>query len=157
MNSSLQHPMIEHIKHKEQILALILRNNYHSEGIEFFTPDDFTQQLGYMNRPKDYEIQPHVHNPVVRKVSYTKEVLIIKKGKVRVDFYTDNQAYLESRILNKGDIVLLAFGGHGFKMLENSEIVEVKQGPYAGEADKTRFPPISSEKVILKESNSRDS
>jgi len=153
MNSSLEHPMIEHIKHEEQILALILRSDYHSEGIEFFTPDDFTQQLGYMNRPKDYEIQPHVHNPVLREVSFTKEVLIIRKGKVRVDFYNDEQTYLESRVLNKGDIVLLAFGGHGFKMLEDSEIVEVKQGPYAGEADKIRFTSISSEKVIIKERN----
>ncbi len=153
MTSSLPHPMIEHIKHKEQMLALILRNNYHSDGIEFFTPNKFTQQLGYMNRPKDYEIQPHVHNPVIREVSYTKEVLIIKKGCVRVDFYNDKQNYLESRILRTGDIVLLAFGGHGFKMLEESEIVEVKQGPYAGEADKTRFAPISDDKVILKETS----
>lgn len=149
MSSSNKQSMIERIYHQEKILAIILRDNYQSEGIEFFTPDDFTQQLGYMNRPKDYEIQPHVHNPVVREVSFTKEVLIIKKGKVRVDFYNDAQVYLESKILKTGDIVLLAFGGHGFKMLEESEIVEVKQGPYAGEADKTRFPSIPSEQVVM--------
>lgn len=145
--------MVEYIKYEESIFALILRNDYQSEGIKFFTPDDFSQQLGYMHRPKGYEIQPHVHNPVLREVSFTKEVLIIKKGKVRVDFYNDEQAYLESRILNQGDIVLLAFGGHGFKMLEDSVIVEVKQGPYAGDADKTRFTSISSEEVLIKDTN----
>jgi hypothetical protein len=72
-------------------------------------------------------------------VHYTKEVLFIKSGKVRVDFYDDDQRYLESRILEMGDVLLLAFGGHGFEMLETSEIIEVKQGPYAGDQDKTRF------------------
>ena len=141
--------MIEHIRHREEVLAIILRANFHAEGIQFFTPNDFSQQLGYMNRPQGYVIPPHVHNPVAREVQFTKEVLIIKIGKVRVDFYDDDQNYLESRILNQGDIVLLAFGGHGFEMLETSEIVEVKQGPYAGEEDKTRFSPISSEQIRL--------
>ena len=141
--------MIEQIMHKNSPLALILRVNYHAEGIQFFTPDDFSQQLGYMNRPHGYVIPPHVHNPVAREVQFTKEVLIIRSGKVRVDFYDDDQNYLESRVLNQGDIVLLAFGGHGFEMLEASEIVEVKQGPYAGEGDKTRFATISSEQIHL--------
>lgn len=136
--------MIEHIRHLDAVLAVILRANFHSEGIEFFTPAYFSQQLGYMNRPQGYIIPPHVHNPVAREVQFTKEVLIIKTGKVRVDFYDDDQNYLESRILHQGDIVLLAFGGHGFEMLEASEIVEVKQGPYAGDADKTRFCGIES-------------
>lgn len=141
--------MVENIAHAETLLALILRSNYHAEGIQFFTPNDFSQQLGYMNRPQGYIIPPHVHNPVLREVQFTKEVLIIKSGKVRVDFYDDAQNYLESRILNQGDILLLASGGHGFEMLEASEIVEVKQGPYAGEGDKTRFSPISSEQIHL--------
>ncbi|MEJ2452102.1 MAG: hypothetical protein P8047_15815 [Gammaproteobacteria bacterium] len=141
--------MIERITYKESPLALILRADFHAEGIQFFTPDEFSQQLGYMNRPKGYVIPPHVHNPVAREVQFTKEVLVIKSGKVRVDFYDDDQNYLESRILNQGDVVLLAFGGHGFEMLEASEIIEVKQGPYAGEEDKTRFLPISSEQIRL--------
>jgi hypothetical protein len=142
--------MLESIEHNGSTLALILRANYHAEGIKFFTPNDFSQQLGYMNRPEGYVIPPHVHNPVAREVHYTKEVLIIKSGKLRADFYDEDQNYLESRILEMGDIVLLAFGGHGFEMLENSEIVEVKQGPYAGDADKTRFTGIdqSTAKVI---------
>jgi mannose-6-phosphate isomerase-like protein (cupin superfamily) len=126
------------------LLALLLHNNFRTGGIKFFTPDDFSQQLAYMNRPAGYVIQPHVHNPVKREVSFTKEVLFIRSGRVRVDFYDDEKNYLESRILNAGDVLLLAFGGHGFEMLEDSEIIEVKQGPYAGEADKTRFPTVDS-------------
>jgi hypothetical protein len=141
--------MIESVNLGNVTLAVILRANYHAEGIQFFTPNDFSQQLGYMNRPQGYVIPPHVHNPVSREVQFTKEVLIIRSGKVRVDFYGDDQSYLESRVLNQGDIVLLAFGGHGFEMLEASEIVEIKQGPYAGEGDKTRFSPILPEQIRL--------
>ena len=142
--------MIENIKHNEKLLSVIIRANYKSSGIKFFTPDDFSQQLAYMNRPKNYIIPPHVHNPIQRDVHFTQEVLVIKKGKVRVDFYDENKNYLKSKILNQGDVILLAYGGHGFEMLEDSEIIEVKQGPYAGEMDKVRFEPISNEEVVLK-------
>lgn len=135
---------IESIECNGYMLGMLLRSNYSSPGIRFFTPDDFSQQLAYMNRPAGYVIQPHVHNPVRREVHYTKEVLFIRSGKVRVDFYDDGKNYLESRILHGGDVLLLAFGGHGFEMLEDSEIIEVKQGPYAGEADKTRFVSVES-------------
>ena len=142
--------MIEQILHGDICLALILRSEFSAEGIHFFTPGEFSQQLGYMNRESGYLIPPHVHNPVPRGVSYTKEVLYIKSGKVRVDFYTENQSYLESKVLNRGDFILLAFGGHGFEMLERSEIIEVKQGPYAGDADKTRFSGIVSDEAIFR-------
>ena len=142
--------MIEQITHQGRTLAALLRASYQSEGIKFFTPDEFSQQLAYMNRPEGYVIAPHVHNAITREVHFTKEVLFIKSGKVRVDFYDEDQTYLESRILNHGDVILLAFGGHGFEMLEASEIIEVKQGPYAGDADKTRFKPIATEKIMVK-------
>lgn len=143
--------MIQTITHNGQTLAFLLRTRYVAEGIQFFTPDDFSQQLAYMNRPQGYVIAPHVHNPVLREVQYTKEVLFIKSGRVRVDFYDEAQQYLESRILEAGDVILLAFGGHGFEMLETSEIIEVKQGPYAGEADKTRFAPVAADRIRLAE------
>jgi mannose-6-phosphate isomerase-like protein (cupin superfamily) len=142
--------VIENVLHNEKLLSVIIRANYKSEGIEFFTPDDFSQQLAYMNRAKDYVIPPHVHNAVQRDVQFTQEVLVIKSGKVRVDYYDDDRNYLESRILNQGDVVLLAYGGHGFEMLEDSEIIEVKQGPYAGEMDKIRFEPVEKEKLEIK-------
>jgi hypothetical protein len=142
--------MIDQITHDGRTLAMILRSTYHTEGIQFFTPNDFSQQLAYMNRPQGYVIAPHVHNAVPREVQFTKEVLFIKSGKVRVDFYDDCQNYLESRIVVAGDVILLAFGGHGFEMLESSEIIEVKQGPYAGEADKTRFIGITAGSASVK-------
>jgi len=131
--------MIETVYHQQQILAIIIRSNYKKEGISFFTSNDFSQQLGYMNRPKGYIIDPHVHRLVERKVTLTQEVLYIKTGKVKVDFYNDDQQFLESRILYQGDVILLAAGGHGFEMLEASEIIEIKQGPYCGDEDKIRF------------------
>ena len=140
----------EQIDHEGQILGIIIRTEFKKEGIAFFTPDDFSQQVGYMNRPEGYEIAPHVHNLVERKVDLTQEVLFVKSGKVRVDFYDKNKNYLQSRILSKGDIVLLAHGGHGFKILEPTEMVEVKQGPYCGAKDKVRFEPIDDNKVRMR-------
>ena len=142
--------MIENISHNGQLISVIIRSQYNAEGIKFFTPDDFSQQLAYMNREKDYVIPPHIHNPVKREVNYTQEVLFIKSGKVRVDYFDDDKNYLESRMLSQGDVVLLSGGGHGFCMLEDSEIIEVKQGPYAGDRDKTRFDPITNDQVRLK-------
>jgi len=142
--------MIENIKHNNQLLAVIIRAAFNKEGISFFTPENFSQQLGYMNRPKGYVIPPHVHNLVAREVSLTQEVLYIKSGKVRVDFYDDNQQYLHSTIVSKGDVILLAHGGHGFEMLEQAEMIEIKQGPYCGEEDKVRFDHVAEHKVVLK-------
>lgn len=143
--------MLEIISRDKTTLSVIIRASYRSEGIQFFTPGDFSQQLGYMNRPKGYSIAPHRHNLVERKVSLTQEVLYIKSGRVRVDFYDDRQLYLESRVLEKGDVILLAAGGHGFEMLDDSEMIEVKQGPYCGEEDKVRFTSVPEHEIILKD------
>ena len=136
--------MIDEIKHEDRILAMIIRANYSEDGIKFFTPDDFPQQLGYMKHPKGHKIIPHLHNKLKREIFYTFEVLYIKSGKVRVNFYDDNKNYLKNDTLYGGDVILLAYGGLGFEILENSEIIEIKQGPYAGNDDKTRFKPIDS-------------
>lgn len=142
--------MIDRILHNNLELALILRRSFRSEGISFLTPSAYSQQLGYMNRPAGHVIPPHVHNPVAREVHFTKEVLFIRSGRLRVDFYSDNQEYLESTVLEAGDVILLAFGGHGFEMLEPTEIIEVKQGPYAGDQDKTRFQAVSPDLLRLR-------
>lgn len=141
---------VDKIYNGKQFLGLIIRKDYHDSGIQFLTDDLAPQQLGYMNREKDYVIAPHVHNIVPRTVELTQEVLVIQRGKVRVDYYDDDRNYLESRIAYEGDIVYLGYGGHGFKMLEDSEIVEIKQGPYCGTQDKVRFEPIEDNKAILK-------
>lgn len=144
--------MLLKICHEEQVIAIILRASFVAEGIQFITPDSFSQQLGYMNRPQGYVIPPHDHKPVPRIIEWTQEVLFIRSGRVRLDLYAPcPREYLESRILLPGDVVLLAHGGHGLLMLEPSEIVEVKQGPYAGTDDKERFAPVPEELVRIKD------
>jgi hypothetical protein len=117
-------------------LGSIVRSTYHNNGIGFFSNDNDGLQLGYMNRPDNYVIAPHTHNKIKREVFYTEEILFIRSGMVRVDFYDDNQQYFESHIARSGDIVILKAGGHGFKVIERADSFEVKQGPYLGAQDK---------------------
>lgn len=140
---------VERIARGAELYAIIIRSNFSKNGIEFFTPDDFSQQLAYMRHPPGKVIEPHVHNPVQREVFITQEVLFLKKGRLRVDFYDRQRTYFTSRILEAGDTILLASGGHGFEALEEIEMIEVKQGPYAGEADKTRFAGITAAEASI--------
>lgn len=127
--------------HKGALLAIILRRSYKSNGIQFFTDPQSSQQLGYMKRPAGYEVEPHKHNEVERTVQLTQEVLFIKSGSCRLDLYDDLDEVSTSILLAEGDTALLAEGGHGLVMLEETEIIEVKQGPFSGNGDKTRFRP----------------
>ena len=133
--------MFEQVTIQGDVVAIIVRKDFEKDGIHFFTPNDYSQQLAYMSHPTGKEIQPHVHKKVQREVHYTQETLFIRKGKLQVDFYSDDQQYLESRVLEAGDVILLIKGGHGFKVLEDLEMFEVKQGPYAGDEDKIKFKP----------------
>lgn len=139
---------MEEIYSESQLIAIIIRHSYSTEGIEFYTPDDSSQQLGYMNRPNGFKIQPHRHTFNERTVTMTQETLFVRSGKIRVDFFSNSQRYLKSAVLTTGDVILLAGGGHGFEMLERSEIIEVKQGPYDAEKDKVRFDTFSGPYVI---------
>lgn len=142
---------IQFIKKKQVLLAIVMRSDYSCEGVNFITPDDYSQQVAYMHHPTGKIIDAHRHNMVHRNVVMTQEVLFIKKGKLRVDFYDSYEDYLESVILKGGDIILLVSGGHGFTVLEEVEMIEVKQGPYSGDNDKIRFAGIRDEEVIMKE------
>lgn len=139
------------IKKKDRLLAIIIKNDYKTDGVDFITANELSQQVAYMHHPVGKQIVPHVHNMVQRSVIMTQEVLFIKKGKLRVDFYDDYKDYLESIVLEAGDVILLVSGGHGFEVLEELEMIEVKQGPYAGEQDKTRFEGISEADVVMHE------
>jgi len=132
-------PPVERIEHAGELHAVIVRREFAQPGIHFFTPNDFSQQLGVMCHPAGKVIGAHVHKPVRRTIAFTQETLFIRRGRLRVDFFGDDQAYLESRELQAGDVILLIKGGHGFLVLEDLEMIEVKQGPYAGDEDKTRF------------------
>ncbi|MEQ8428672.1 MAG: hypothetical protein RLT87_02715 [Gammaproteobacteria bacterium] len=143
--------MIRYVKHQDETLAIIVSHRFREEGIHFFTPSEYSQQLAYMQHPAGKKIEPHLHNAVKRNITYTQEVLFIKKGKLRVDFYSSEQSYLESHVLDSGDVILLITGGHGFEVLEDIEMIEVKQGPFVGEQDKTRFDGVSPENINIKD------
>jgi hypothetical protein len=140
---------VQSISDDSGLLAVIIRADFQADGIVFATPNELPQQLGYMKRPAGYEIDPHVHVLKRYDVQYSSETLFIRKGKVRIDFYSEDRQYLSSEILMAGDVVLLSRGGHGFEILEDSEIVEVKQGPYESDNDKIRFEGIKKNQIIL--------
>ena len=123
----------------KSLFAIIVRNSFKKEGITFFTKDESSQQLAFMKHPKDKIIEPHFHKPVKRIIYDTQEVLYIKKGTLKVDFYDDEKNILGSEYLNQGDLIMLIKGGHGFSVIENLEMIEIKQGPYLGDNDKVRF------------------
>jgi len=131
--------MIETILNNSEVIAMIIHKDYEVEGIEFLSPKEFSLQLGHMRRPAGYQVVPHIHNPTHRESVGTQEVLFIKTGRIRIDFYSFEEVYLESRTLSGGDIILLAGAGHGIEVLEDATIVEVKNGPYVEGADKGRF------------------
>jgi len=131
--------MIDVIKVGDIVCATIIRIDHKKPGIEFFTNPSDTLQLGYMNWQAGHKIQPHAHKPVPREVEFTHEVLFVKSGKVKVNFFDDDCKFSCCTIIGTGDVILLTQCGHGFEMLEDSEMIEVKQGPYAGENDKHRF------------------
>ena len=149
--------MIEKIIYKKKLLALIVRGRYRNKkGITFFTSNEFTQQFGYMKHKKNYLIKPHLHKKRVTKILYTTEVILLLKGILRVDFYTSNKKYLFSKIVKKRDILMLVHGGHGFKVLKDIEMLEIKQGPYSLIKDKIKFENIDEKKIkIKKQTNSR--
>ena len=141
--------MLETIRHDGAILAIIIMDSFDKPGVNFCTPENFSQQVAYLRHPRGKVIEAHVHNFVHREVLVTQEVLYIKRGKLRVDFYDAKRRYLESRILRTGDAIILVSGGHGFEVLDDTEMIEVKQGPYLGDSDKTRFAGISSAEARL--------
>ena len=139
--------MIKTIVYNDRLLGLLISHHFRREGLHFFTPEHFSQQLAFMRYPGGKVINPHIHLPAARSLQDMQEVLVVKRGKVRVDFYDDGQNYLESHLLETGDVILLAGGGHGFEVLEEAEMIEVKQGPYMGEGERMRFQGITVEQI----------
>ena len=143
--------MIEKIVYRQKLLAIIVRGKYRNKkGITFFTPNNSTQQFGYMKHSKKHIIKPHLHKKRVTKISYTTEVILILKGRLRVDFYSGFKKYLFSKILKEKDIIMLVSGGHGFKVLKDIEMLEIKQGPYSLVKDKIKFDKIDEKKIKFK-------
>jgi hypothetical protein len=149
--------MVERVTLGDLEFAIIIRNDYHEPGIHFFTHAECSQQLGFMRYPVGHVIEPHVHNLNTRFVHFTREALFLRRGRLRVDFYTDTGQYFESRELGAGDVILLTSGGHGFQVLEEIDMIEVKQGPYSADSvDRRRIKGITAAQArITKLSESR--
>ena len=143
--------MVEKIFYKKKLLALIVRGTYRKKkGITFFTPNETTQQFGYMKHEKKHIIKPHLHKKRITKILYTTEVILLLKGVLRVDFYNYTKNYLFSKILKQKDIIMLVHGGHGFKALRGVEMLEIKQGPYSLIKDKIKFENVDEKKIKIK-------
>jgi hypothetical protein len=133
-------PPIEHIRDEDRPLAIILRAEYEPDSIEFLTTNDHSLQLGVMHRPRGHVIGAHMHKPVPRTVSDGYEALFIARGRVEITFFNERRELVTTRELRQGDTILLMTGGHGFRVLEDCKMIEVKQGPYVG-TDVERFTP----------------
>ena len=141
--------MIEEISHNKKKFGYILR--YKKKfGVNFLTPKNLSHQVGFIKHKTKHLIKPHKHYKNIRKIEYTSEVLIMLSGKLRVDFYSDKEKYLFSKIIKKNDIIILNSGGHGFKVIETVEMIEVKQGPYNTKFDKKVFDNINDDVVKIK-------
>lgn len=122
-----------------KLYAIVIKNNFVAEGIHFFTNDSDTQQVAYMQHNKGHVILNHYHNEVKREVLFTKEVLVMKNGTLKCLFFDEEQCLIEALNIEKGDVLILINGGHGFECISDVEMFEIKQGPYVGNNDKTRF------------------
>ena len=141
--------MIKPISHKGKTFGYIIKYT-RKLGVNFLTPKKLSHQVGFIKHKSKHLIKPHKHYKNVRRIEYTSEVLIILKGKLRVDFYSDKEKYLFSKIIKKNDIIILNNGGHGFKVLDNVEMLEVKQGPYNTKADKKIFANVEDKFIKIK-------
>lgn len=130
---------IEHIYAEKQLLAIIVSKDHEPVSTEFVTSSDLTMQVGFVKYPGGGAIQPHVHRPLERHIVGTGEVLLVRSGKMEVTLYDDEHHQVAQRILEQGDLLLLVTGGHGFRMIEDTVLLEVKQGPYIGLDEKERF------------------
>jgi len=143
--------MIEKILYKKKLFAIIVRRQFRKKsGINFFTSKEATQQFGFMKHKKNHFIKPHKHNKRLTRILRTTEVILLLKGTLRVDFYNDKNKYLFSKKINERDIIMLIHGGHGFKVLKNAEMIEVKQGPYSLASDKIKFKTVDDKKIKFK-------
>lgn len=130
---------IEQVKDADDVIAYVIRSSATASATTFITPDEATFQLGFVVYPAGGEVVPHVHLPVRREVVGTSELLFVRAGRCYVDLYDADRHIVTTRELGSGDAVLSLGGGHGFRMIEDTVLLELKQGPFIGGAEKARF------------------
>lgn len=131
--------LVESIECDGQLIATIIRAEKMPDETEFVTGDDVKQQVGFVVYPEGGIIPRHIHVPMERHLRGTSEVLVVRKGILEADFYTEAKEFICTRLLRQGDVLLLVSGGHGFRCLKDTVLLEVKQGPYLGPQEKQRF------------------
>tara|TARA_B100000902_G_scaffold65048_1_gene71606 strand:+ start:2720 stop:3148 length:429 start_codon:yes stop_codon:yes gene_type:complete len=141
--------MLHVIKKKGIIFGYLITYNKNKRGVNFLTPNYLNHQVAHINHKKKHIIKPHRHFKNKRVINYTSEVLIIQKGKLRVDFYTKNEKYVFSKIIKKDQIIILINDGHGFETITPVQMIEIKQGPYNMKKDKKVFNPINLKKIKI--------
>ncbi len=139
VNPSPSIPWIEIISSGGQQLAYVVRGGHLPDVTTFVTPPTFKQQVGYVTYPAGGQIKRHTHRPLERHLIGTSEVLVVLKGRAEIDVYDDEHALVATRELQSGDVMLMIGGGHGFRMLEDTVFLEIKQGPYTGLDEKEQF------------------
>ncbi len=130
---------IERIFWHDAPLAYIIRRELIPTATTFLTAPEFKQQVGYVVYPAGGEIKRHVHRSLERRIVGTSEVLVVRQGRCEIDIYSDDRELVTTRELREGDVLLMVGGGHGFRMLEDTVFLEIKQGPYTGVDEKERF------------------
>ena len=131
--------LVEKITDGDTLIAYIVRAEKMPKQTEFVTPHEVKQQVGFIVYPKGGEVVRHTHIPLERHLVGTSEVLLVRKGLLEMDLYTETKKWMGTWVLREGDLVLLIAGGHGFRFLEDSVLLEIKQGPYTGLAEKETF------------------
>ena len=121
------------------VLAYVMRDTGAETDTTFVTPDDALQQVGFHVHSAGTELSRHYHLPVERQIVGTPEVLVVRSGRCEIDIYDDDQQLACTRELKTGDVMIVVGGGHGFRMIEDTVLLEVKQGPYFGPEEKTTF------------------
>ena len=131
----------ERIKDRDTVLAIVIRDADWGKGVNFVSSDEDYQQVGIWGYDREQELAPHIHLVKARQVMRTQEVVFVKNGRIRADIYTEEEEFLKSVELEKGDTIILLGGGHGYEVLEyNTKVLVVKNGPYLGaEEDRKRI------------------
>jgi hypothetical protein len=130
---------IETLEVDGNVLGFVIRAGATPTSTGFITGDDANLQAGFVVYPRGGAVQPHVHLPVERSVIGTAEFILVRSGRCFVDVYSDQREIVATRELGPGDAILSLAGGHGFRMSEDTVLLELKQGPFLPGLDKERF------------------
>ena len=130
---------VEPIGKGDRVYAYVIRESGQEPKTTFLTPDEAIQQVGFVVHPAGADVKRHYHLPLERSIVGTPEVLVVRSGRCEMDVYDDDRELVSTYELTAGDVMVMVGGGHGFRMLEDTVLIEVKQGPYTGRDEKALF------------------